>query len=150
MDGAQHALTTGRLGITTEEYERYLARVPESISMSQWVGSLWYRAPTRERSRIGQFLSHHPSLLRRVEEWGTAARPNLEIYLLTHDWSLDPLFFGDAPAIRRIYDSQVRALEGLRRVTNETELGQLMRTFAIESRLYERTLRSVGVEPVIP
>jgi hypothetical protein len=59
--------------------------------------------------------------------------------MLTHDWVLHPIFYGDNAAIAKMGKAQQNAMDKLEK--GRTDITNVVAEFAIESELYSRVMQ---------
>ncbi len=119
LSSIQRGLLSKNYGFSSESMlawiaERGIAK-NDKFGIRQLLEASWYG------QKYSYLLRHLPSYLRPVLGGTLVARKNIlrlrmldpgnhAIKMLLHDWSLDPLFYGDENAVERLKEEQRRAL----------------------------------------
>ncbi|MGE4107527.1 MAG: hypothetical protein AB7F66_09970 [Bacteriovoracia bacterium] len=97
---------------------------------------------------LAQTVTHEWA--RKLAAGGTdMAKTHPEVRMLLFDWSKDPLVASVPGLAQKIEERQLYALRKLSRNTtqNGADVVNTVRQFLVDSELYERTLKSVGIPP---
>lgn len=143
VNSAQKALISGHLGFPASRQKKYFQTFPNILDLS----AAWYQPDTFPEiselpTHLKDLFEDDPTLR---ERFMNVCADHLEAYMLIHDWSKDPLFFDDPEYLKRVAHLQRTILE-MRKVYGLGDVGWFTQKFLRESHIYERVLKSVGID----
>lgn len=144
LGAIQGAMLSNDFGIPQETMRRWLAeRTGAETDAPEAVAKLWYGRSWPE------LFAQASTPVRRELGWWTRTKlrwnpgsAHIELKMLVHDWSDDPLVFDDEAFKARLIGEQKRALARIRRGES---INRVMGDFLMDSGLYEAVSRSLGL-----
>lgn len=148
MDAVRDGMTTGETGLSKDVYQAWLKEQPKNAKIEDLVASNLYNRPWDKvhesaSKQVAEIYSadDFKTLVQQVTPTGTE---HLELKMLFHDWSKDPILYGQPKLSEKILNYQIRAVKELRR-NSKRPVDEIVSDFAKYSGLYDEVLKSVGV-----
>ncbi|MEK6705391.1 MAG: hypothetical protein AABZ06_06340 [Bdellovibrionota bacterium] len=148
LNALQYAMVRNEFGVPKEQMEAWIkSRSTGSITdVPRLLGDAWYN---KDWVQLWDKTPNHPELA--FNKLKKSGENHTELKMLIHDWSKDPLFFNDPVIQKMIAIEQNRALTRLNetdpKITDlDTHINTIMRDFLLDSGIYEKVLRSLGVK----
>ncbi len=139
LDAVQRALLAPHARAAKTRMSAWLAKQPKELSMQQAIARTWYDGPLSIPRSVVFLLT--PSLDNTLVD--LKRDRHLEVSMLVHDWSNDPMLFDRPEALARVEAEQLR---GLRRLEKGDDVGVVMKDFLQDSGLFETVLNSFGLK----
>ncbi len=139
LNDIQRAMVRREYGLDKSRIKTWLGE----RSAPEAVGKSWYNRPWEEllQSASSEVKGQLKPRLVKVLASKKNTTAHVEIKMLVHDWSDDPLVFGDVALEKKITGAQARALARLN--PSLENLSIVMHDFLIDSGLYERVAQSL-------
>jgi len=143
LDAIQWAMAEDDYGLSNEQLMSWgasegLIDNPAEVIANSWYNHSWGHVFSHAPYEIQRRLKPHHRLLLRMR-----SRRHEELKMLVHDWTKDPLFFGDNDKQNQILAAQMQALDKIFRLEAPVKV---VREFLISSGLYEWVPSSLGLE----
>jgi hypothetical protein len=156
IEGTRAGEESHPFGFDAARVERWLAHVgnPDARRFSGLVGALHYHRMPRDLFKsVPPHLDLDENARQHFESLWMDDRKYIDLKMLLHDWSNDPLFFDDSEAQRRIAVAQQVAVAEVMGWRGQDGIqhrraNDVMWRFLADSGIYERVMVAFGLSEV--